>query len=235
MKSKFFSSDYLQSLPDDELDALSSLCNQFRSFEREAGGKTTSHEDYLEIYSILDAFTQHRGIRPVEPTNVASPNAAENINAVRARFTLLSEKVAQRLNVRSAQVHVAATKQHYAALFAGVSCYAFTDNDFARIQTLINELRDLITTNKLFNEEHRSRMLRRLEAMQRELHKKTSDIDRFWGFIGEAGMNARKFGEDLKPITDRVRELVVIVYAVICLKEGIALTPESVTQLLPGK
>ena len=62
--------------------------------------------------------------------------------------------------------------------------------------------------------------------MQNEIHKKTSDIDRFWGFVAEAGIVARKFGEDLKPISDRVTELGKIVVAVIMSHEGIKALPE---------
>jgi len=74
-----------------------------------------------------------------------------------------------------------------------------------------------------------------LEAMQGELHKKTSDIDRFWGFIGEVGINIRKFGENMRPISERVQELGKIVIAVIYAKEGIPLPPEVSKFLLPDK
>lgn len=235
MKTTFFSAEFLEGLPSDEIDAITALCDHFRKFDSHAGGKTELHEDYLEIHSILDAFAQHRGIKFIESVNASFPNAADNIGLIRARFKDLSEKVTQRRNVRFTQGHIASKKQHYAAFFAGVSCYEFSENDFERIQTLINELRELITSNQLLSEGHRARLLKRLEAMQRELHKKTSDIDRFWGFIGEAGVNAKKFGENLKPITDRVRELGVIVLAVIFAREGIPLPPEGIKLLLPEK
>jgi hypothetical protein len=55
--------------------------------------------------------------------------------------------------------------------------------------------------------------------MQRELHKTTSDLDRFWGFIGEAGIAIGKFGNDIKPLVDRINELAKIVWKTIALKE----------------
>jgi hypothetical protein len=61
--------------------------------------------------------------------------------------------------------------------------------------------------------------------------KDTSDIDRFWGFIAEAGIVARKFGEDLKPISDRATELGRIVIAVVMAKEGVKSLPD-ITKLL---
>jgi len=45
-----------------------------------------------------------------------------------------------------------------------------------------------------------------------ELHKRVSNLDRFWGFVGDAGVVLGKFGNDVKPIVDRIREMLGIVW-----------------------
>src|SRR5207237_9712809 len=105
--------------------------------------------------------------------------------------------------------------------------------EFERAHDLINELRELIRSNSLISDEHKRRLLRRLEAMRGELHRKTNDIDRFWGFLGEAGIAMRKFGEDLAPISERVLELGGIVINAIFAKEGMKALPEVSQILLP--
>jgi hypothetical protein len=85
--------------------------------------------------------------------------------------------------------------------------YEFTDGDLNRAQELINELRNEITKSDLFEEEHRQRLLRRLERLQGELHKKMGDVDRIWGLVGDAGVVIGKFGKDAKPFVDRIKEL----------------------------
>ena len=75
--------------------------------------------------------------------------------------------------------------------------------------------------------------MRRLEALSNELHKRTNDIERFWGFLGEAAIVMRKFGEDLKPVADRVLELARIVLSAIFAKEGIKALPELSRLLSP--
>ncbi|MDP2127397.1 MAG: hypothetical protein Q8K97_08455 [Pseudohongiella sp.] len=85
--------------------------------------------------------------------------------------------------------------------------YEFTDGDLQRIQQLINELRDQIVESTLFKEDHRRRLLKRLETLQSEIHKKMSDIDRIWGLVGDAGIAIGKFGEDAKPFVERIKEL----------------------------
>lgn len=100
-----------------------------------------------------------------------------------------------------------------------MSAYVFSDDDFSTIQKLINEMRDIITSSDIITANHKRRLLERLERMQRELHKTTSDLDRFWGFIGEAGIAIGKFGNDIKPLVDRIHELAKIVWKTITLKE----------------
>ena len=90
--------------------------------------------------------------------------------------------------------------------------YEFSTGDVTRIQTLLNELRTLIQKNRDLAEDHRQRVLQRLERLQAELHKKMSDIDRFWGLIGDAGVMIGKFGKDAKPIVERIREIADIVW-----------------------
>ena len=51
-----------------------------------------------------------------------------------------------------------------------------------------------------------------MEKIQSELHKKVSDLDRFWGLIGDAGVVIGKFGNDAKPIVDRIKEIADIVW-----------------------
>ena len=113
--------------------------------------------------------------------------------------------------------------------------YEFSEPAFKRAQDLVNELRDLIRTSTLISEEHKRRLLRRLEAMCGELRRKTNDIDRFWGFLGEAGIAMRKFGQDLAPISERVLELGGIVINVIFAREGIKALPEVSQILLPNE
>lgn len=85
--------------------------------------------------------------------------------------------------------------------------YEFTDGDLKRIQKIINELREQVSSSTIFEEDHKRRLLRRLESLQSEMHKKMSDVDRIWGLVGDAGIAIGKFGKDAKPFVDRIKEL----------------------------
>lgn len=90
--------------------------------------------------------------------------------------------------------------------------YEFTEGDIKRIQTLVNELREQISNSTLFEDDHKNRLLKRLETLQSEMHKKMSDVDKLWGLVGDAGIALGKFGKDAKPLVDRVKELTQITW-----------------------
>lgn len=97
-------------------------------------------------------------------------------------------------------------------LFDNTFSYEFTDGDIDKVQKLLNELRDIISKSELFTADHQQRVLKRLERLQGELHKTISDLDRFWGLIGDAGIVIGKLGNDAKPIVDRIKEIADIVW-----------------------
>jgi hypothetical protein len=234
MKPELFTRDLLQSLPADSDDAIVVLCAEFEKFDGSLAPQeeVLSHNDYLEAFTILKAFCESRSL--VFSAPALSTNQRKNIDAIKGLFAGAAGTATTNIIRRDSNTVFQEKGALYADIFARISVYEFSDGDFARVQQLINELRDLISNSNLITGDHKRRLLRRLEAMQAELHKRSSDIDRFWGFIGEAGIAVRKFGEDIKPISERIQELGRIVIAVIFAKEGIQALPE-ITQLLTLK
>lgn len=232
MKTAFFPPKLLQSLPSDNMEALAALCGEYERFEGHARQLPEHHGDYVEALSILRGFAIARDTS-MEKFPEIGPQRHQNIANISAYFTRLRDLVRTELSGRYSRGYFETKTEEYVALFSRVSVYEFSDTDFKRVHELIRELRDLIRNTTLISEEHKRRLLRRLEAMHAEMHKKTSDIDRFWGFIGEAGIAMRKFGEDLAPISERVLELGGIVITVIFAKEGIKALPEVSQIVLP--
>ena len=225
MKTAFFPPRTLSNLPADNLEALAVLGVEFEKFDGHARQMPEHHDDYVEALSILRAFAMSRDAK-VEPFPEIGSQRKQNVANILGFFNQLRDTVRAELTSRHSREYFESKTEEYVALFSRVSVYEFSEADFKRVQSLVNELRDLIRSSTLITEEHKRRLLRKLEAMHSELHRKTSDIDRFWGFIGEAGIAMRKFGEDLQPISQRVLELGGIVISVVFAKEGIKALPE---------
>ena len=232
MKTAFFPPKLLQGLPSDNVEALAALCAEFQRFDGHARQLPEHHNDYVEALSILKAFAMARDGR-LEPFPELGPQRHQNIAHVTAYFGQLSVTIREELTKRYSRGYFESKTEEYVSLFSRLTSYEFSEQNFSRVQALISELRDLIRNNTLISDEHKRRLLRRLEAMNGELHRRTGDIDRFWGFIGEAGIAMRKFGDDLAPITERVLELGGIVIGVIFAREGIRALPELSQMVLP--
>ena len=234
MKTAFFPAKTLAHLPADNTEALTILCGEFQRFDGHARQLPEHHDDYVEALGILRGFAMARqATLPAFPE--ISAQRHENISRITAYFTQLREATRTELAGRHSRNYFETKTEEYMALFAKAQVYEFSEAEFKRVHDLANELRELIRGSSLIGEDHRRRLLRRLEAMQAELRKKTNDIDRFWGFLGEAAITMRKFGEDLQPVSDRVLELGRIIMGVILGKEGIKALPELGQIILPEK
>jgi len=235
MQPGFFTQQFLKSLPSDNLEALVALADEFNRSIIELEGEDAEGFDqkhynhYVESFAIFRAFCKARGLK-IQLPKLAS-DWEENMGAIYGFIRDNSDTWEKEINKRSTNSLLSEKEDEYENIFSSGQTYEFTDNDIQRVQELINELRELISTSNLITDDHKRRLLRRLEAMQGEIHKHTSDIDRFWGFVAEAGIVARKFGEDLKPISDRVTEIGKIVIGVVMSKEGIKALPD-ITKLL---
>jgi hypothetical protein len=233
MRTAFFPARTLGNLPADNFEALGVLCGEFERFDGHARQLPEHHNDYVEALSILKAFVVSRDAK-TEPFPELGPQRHQNVSCVKSYFGQVGQMVRAELSRRHARGYFDSKTEDYLSLFSRVSVYEFSEVNFKRMLDLVEELRGLITDSSLITDEHKRRLLRRLEAMKGELYQKTSDIDRFWGFLGEAGVAMRKYGEDLAPISQRVLELGGIVVGVIFQKEGIRALPEVSRILLPG-
>jgi hypothetical protein len=105
-----------------------------------------------------------------------------------------------------------------------LATYTLSDSEHSRAQELINQLRDEVSTASYLTDEHKLRIQKRLEGIQRELHKTMSDLDKFWGLCVDASVVMRKCGENAKPFVDRVRELADIFGRVMSKTENLPYT-----------
>ena len=73
------------------------------------------------------------------------------------------------------------------------------------IQSAINALRDGISSADDLAEEHKLRLLNRLEILQSEIHKKLPDFQRMLGTIMEVSVALKNVCENLKPFVEPLK------------------------------
>jgi len=219
MGAKMFDDDFLNDLPKDRYEAARRMCKEFfRKFDGMPDPQKqadSAYYDFLGAYAAVEVFCETYGISTASPE--ITNNRAQNLARIRDCFAALFVKAEDEVTRKVLEN----ARNHYTARFNQSFAYEFSDNDLRRIQDILNELRDLIRASKLIDDDHRGRLLKQLEALQRELHKRVSSLDRFLGFLAEAGMILGQFGKDAKPIMDRIRELVQIISQVSAMAQGL--------------
>lgn len=203
--------EIIENIPSELSNGVMYIVHEFRNFQeilrndREISLREI-HDEYIELYLLLEAYTKSKGHNSTQLD--LSDDLNYNISLINDFFTQTETEFERIITNMS----ISETRNKYNTLFDNTFSYEFTTGDLERIQKLINELRDNISISELFTAEHKQRLLRKLEKIQTELHKKVSDLDRFWGLIGDAGVAIGKFGNDAKPIVDRIKEIADIVW-----------------------
>lgn len=118
------------------------------------------------------------------------------------------EAIEQELMQQASAIKLNGYRQKFSNILSKRPAYEFTEGDIEQIQEHVNQLRKLLQAATDLEEGHRARMLKRLEAFQRELHKKMSDLSKFFGFMGDMGVAMRTLGQDAKPIVDRYEQII---------------------------
>ncbi len=206
-----FDDDFLQDLKHDPISGAIDVCEStFANMSNEQSWKQEEYDILMEAYLILDEMNKGK----MFPVNFVMPSMLRS-HSMSEKCSIIHQFLQNTLEMLSNLEREIKTEKDRLVIRSkmGVTfVYEFSKGDLIRVQTLINELRDFITSSEKLEADHQRRLLKRLEALQSELHKRISDLDRFWGLIGDAGVVLGKLGNDAKPIVDRIRELVEIVW-----------------------
>lgn len=168
----------------------------------------SDHEALLEAYGLLAEMIDS-GLLDIEVKSISLTGAVQNDCASISQWLHAIEET---LQGHFTEVKLRSIRAHYKTTLGTGFHYEFSQGDVDRVQELLNQLRDLVSKSSFFEKDHQRRLLKRLESLQAEVHKRVSDLDRFWGLIGDAGVAIGKFGKDAKPIVDRIKEIADIVW-----------------------
>ncbi|WP_261841160.1 hypothetical protein [Aliamphritea ceti] len=205
-----FTDNFLDSLSNDPKIAGYEVLSQY---DKKFQNVSVDDESELGLctYALLEAISEANSLNwELPPIKFDEPEShkEELINF----FKSLKDELSPYALVSEEQRKLKNYRQGFLTKIKNTFIYEFSDGDLEQIQSKLNSLRDFISKSTLFEDKHKQRLLKRLELLQQELHKKQSDLDRYWGLIGDAGVILGKLGKDAKPIVDRVKEITEIVW-----------------------
>ena len=199
------SADQLERLEDKPLEVCLEICKAFSN----SSPAHTPAESCLEIVVFLRTILEAGLINydgPIPDIEDGRASRAAALNFTKGVQDTI-EAILKRENAISLQRSL---ELRFKQTIKGSFGYEFTDGDIQRVQKLIDELRGMLTADTTLEDGHKRRLLGRLEALQKELHKKISDLSNFYNLMGDAGVALGKLGKDAKPFVDRIKEIVNI-------------------------
>lgn len=204
------SDKYIEELPIDSIDACLKVIKDAISAYKKAKNSKEQFYAIAPFYAVVQELVTKLSYA----ATIDKPDLSDNYsdNAIRMRSYLIGVRNATNSELQKRQAvadvkSIDKIRKRFRMHIREEFCYSFTDDEIKYIQSKIDILRDLINDSSYFTNEHRQRLLKRLERLQQEMHKKVSDLDRFWGLIGDAGVMLGKFGRDAKPLVDTIKDL----------------------------
>ncbi|EDP60013.1 hypothetical protein [Vibrio sp. AND4] len=205
-----FTPEFIREVEEDPIMGLSNACQLVRSKLDEYLHNTEwtdiEHELLWEAASFMALIIDHHNIA----IDIALPEPTSDIGLNCGALQQFIKTVESEVAGHATLLKINAYTTRYESMLSSSFAYEFSQGDLERVQSLLNELRIQISALEQLEESHRQRLLKRLEKLQSELHKRVSDLDRFWGLVGDAGVVMGKLGTDAKPIVDRIREIAQI-------------------------
>ena len=204
---EIFDENFLNGLSDDPKIAFFEICTRYLRLSN----TDIKYQHHLEAYVLAEAFIKANDL-DIEIPPLPNEGRKKRQQTILYFLANQRDKLNEYVQLDEEEQILQRLRGEFSVHIGKTFVYEFSDGDLQRVQVLINELRELVATSGYFDSKHQRRLLNRIERLQQELHKRQSDLDHFWGLVGDAGIVLGKFGENAKPLVDRIREITNIVW-----------------------
>jgi len=158
-----------------------------------------SAADWDEI-GFLARFSQSE--LPARALDLATGGFARNGSAQKQNC----ERILRALSLRD-KYGVIPTVQEQEASDALEPTFSLEADDKARIFELSATMRKIVFASIVFDEAHKRRLLNRISAIENQVKQPKGKLDVILAGVSDVGDTLKKFGQDLKPLSDRMAEI----------------------------
>ena len=214
-----FSDEFLEEIKDlNPFIAIQKLCEAFSKFWRE---KLLKDPIDLELYNVaLNSYGFIFALAKKWEFNTApisiSGSRRDNLNSIVNFISVVNQIAEQKY---SAEI-ISFASDKFNVIFGNDFFYEIDENDYTIIQKNINELRELLSNSTDIPDNHKQRLLKRLEELQKELNKRVRSFDKFFGVAIEISGYVGKVCENIKPFNDRLKEMLDIIAKIMKISTG---------------
>ena len=174
-----FSEEFLNYLKNNPLEGTINLVKVTRehfvpgSSEWQDG----EYQALLEAYALIIAIVESGTLKIETPNFGISGDTKTDCIQINGLLKEMEEYCALELS----RLKFDSLKLHFKTTLSSGFSYEFSQGDLEKVQVSINQIWSLISQTNGLEKDHQQRLMSRLERLQSEMHKKVSDLDRFWG------------------------------------------------------
>ena len=104
-------------------------------------------------------------------------------------------------------VLLAGTASTNESVDAVLPLFTLGESDRTRVLKLCADMRKIVLSTDAFDHPHKIRIANRIAAIEVQVHKEKGILDVILGGVVDVGETLKRFGKDIKPLTDRISEI----------------------------
>lgn len=211
-----FQDEAFENLPEDPYLAAHALAGVFRTVNQHgkipAKNKNTA---YVEAYEMFVQFCTDTSVVIKAPVVEFVPDRNLNVQRITVFFErvlaeLEPEILARKVKAETVHARKAAHKRYLALTGKGFT-YELSDCDLTQMQKLLTHLRNQLQDLDDLEDNHRLRLVERIEFLQSEFQRKMNSFEGIWGFLMEASYAIARIEEPGRDARKTIRDIVAIV------------------------
>ncbi|MEJ2647745.1 MAG: hypothetical protein P8016_04960 [Sedimentisphaerales bacterium] len=181
----YFDEEFVKSLPDDWNHAALKIKEKLYLYLKTV--HPNEQHAAVQQLRILLKVLEKRGKHSFEVPDL-SGQPSTDVNIIKQLVDDMARQAEKQIQKQAKEAELKYYENAFEMSLESAFHFEFSEGNLKRIGVLIKELRDLIPKSEEIEENHKTRLLAKLEKFQSELSKKMPDLDRALGFLIEAGL-----------------------------------------------
>jgi hypothetical protein len=203
-----FEDQFINRLPEDPIPAVIVICKEFLAFHAANENAFSHYKGYIEALGFIEVYAEANNLEMSFPQ--IDEKREQNIVKIEKFFMetcRLFERKYQQSNLED-------IKKKFASKLKPENVYTADDNEVIMLKKQLIALRNEIERNSPLDEDYKFRIIRKVDKILSISYKSMTDLNPFWGLIGERGIIAGKLGPEEKKIPELINLLVDTIWKI---------------------
>jgi len=205
-----YTDEFIENLPKDPKLGIYEICNHYTDKIKKLGSTNNSTGHSIEFIALMNEYLTINELNNIKQ-NLNKIDRYDNSIVYGFANRLKEELKKHKIKIETDD-SIKKSSERFSSKLRNTFKYTLKDEEINTIQNVLNTLREMINTSEDFEDEHRRRLLKRINELQTELNKEMSTFDHFWGLVIESGVAIGKFGKEAKPFVKLLKELKEVVW-----------------------